>query len=323
MSTGGFQRVTPLGDGAIRGPARVLVEPYTGLWPANLSKIINLAESGYTTEEQELGKFSEEPESGKFYLGFASYATKALEKGATAAEVQAALEALPSIGTGGVKCTEGPLKEKAILVKFAGELAEKAQPLIVVAKNELKKGEKTPTIAITRKTAGFGKYDPVGEWTELGSTKGGVKINRNNTESLIDIDQIQAAITALPDQWEMSVDAPMAETTLENLQLAWEGGEITSDVTQSPNERHLGMGNPLSYTERRLAVIHRRNLGTSAGKIFCAVFRRVTRAPSSSMLEFQKTGNLSTINQTFRCFADSSVADPKYSMGEFIVQQYI
>lgn len=322
MSTGGFQRVTPLGDGFIRGPARILVAPITSVWPANISKIVNLATTGYTTEEQEIGKFSEEPESGKFFLGFESYPTKALEKGATAAEVQTALEAIPVIGTGGVKCTEGPLKEKAVLVKFAGGLAEKAQPLIVVARNELKKGEKTPAIAITRKTAGFGLYDTVGEWTDLGGTKGGIKIMRNDTESLIDIDQIQASITALPDNWEMTVDAPFAETTLENMQIAWEGGEITVDVTQTPNERHLGMGVPLAYTERRLAILHKKTVGTSANKIRAAVFRRVTRSPSSSTLEFQKTGNMSTLQQTFRCFADSTVADPKYSMGEFIDQSY-
>jgi hypothetical protein len=322
MSRGGFQRTNPLGDGFIRGPARVLIEPVTGLWPTHIGSIINMAETGYTTEEQEIGKYSAEPESGKFYLAFQSYPTKEIKYNATAAEIQTALEALPSIGTGGVKCTEGPLKEKAVLVKFSGELAEKAQPLIVIVRNELKKGAEVPTFSVTRKIAGFGKWDPVGEWTELGATSGGVKIMRNDSESLIGIDQVQASITALPDNWEMTVQAPLAETTLENVAIAWEGSEITVDVTQTPNERHLGMGVPLNYTERRLAVLHQKRVGTSAEKIRAAVFRRVTRSPASSTMEFQKTGNLATLDQVFRAFADTTIANPYYSMGEFIDQSY-
>lgn len=322
MSTGGFQRVAPLGDGFIRGPARILICPYNSPFPTKLGSVVNLATSGYTTEKQEITKQSAEATTGTFKLAFNSFPTTALKFNATKEEVQAALENLPSVGIGGVKVEGGPLTTTAMTVTFAGENAEHAQPLLAIVANELKKTAEPVSIEVKRLTAGFGLYDPVGVWTELGSTLGGIKINRNNTESLIGIDQIQASLLALPDEWEMTVDTALAETSLENVQIAWEGGVITTDVTQSPNERHLGIGNPSFYEERRMAVLHKKTVGTSAGKIRGHLFRKITKSPQSSTLEYQKTGNQSTLPLTFRCFADPIVADPKYSMGEIVDQNY-
>jgi hypothetical protein len=322
MSTGGFERVEPLGDGIIRGPARVLVAPYSTPYPKKLGSIINLATTGYTNEEQEITKLTKEPTTGIISFGFMSYETKELKYNELSSEdIQKALEELPSIGEEGVECegTEG-LDKNAITVKFAGELENHAQPLIVIAQNTLKKTAEEATSEIKRVQAGFGLYDPVGSWTELGSTKGGIKLTRNNTESMIDIDQIQAAILAIPDEWEMTVDAPLAQTSLENIQFAWEGGEITTDITQTPNERHLGLGNPSAYTERRMAILHKRTVGTSAGKIRGHLMRRVLKSPQASTLEYMKSGNQQTIAQTFRVFADPVVSDPDYSMGEVVDQ---
>lgn len=318
MSKGGFQRTEPLGDGFIRGPARVLIEPATAIYPTKIGSIVNLATTGYTTEEQELTKYSPEAKKGTFNLGFLSFETTALKAEASAEEVQKALENLPSIGEGGVKVTEGPLKTKGMKIKFAGELAEKAQPLIVIAQNNLE--EEKATFEVKRLTAGFGLYDPVGSWIELGATKGGVKVTRNNTEDLIDIDQVQAAILAIPNEWEQTIECPLAQTSLENIQIAWEGGEIKTDVTQTPNERHLGLGVPASYEERRMAVLHQKTVGTSKGKIRAHVFRRVLHSPTTSTLDFMKTGPQQILNLTFKSFADASVADPKFAFGEVIDQ---
>jgi hypothetical protein len=100
--------------------------------------------------------------------------------------------------------------------------------------------------------------------------------------------------------------------------LAWEGGNIYTDATQSPNERHLPLGAPLSYSNRRLAVLHQKTIGTSAGRIRAAVLRSVTRSPQNSTMDFQKTGNQQTIAHTFRAFADFTVADPAARFGELI-----
>jgi hypothetical protein len=327
MSKGGFQRVNPLGPGFTRGPARILIAPYTYLWPTHIGSIINLEEeANWKNEKQEISKFAEAPSTGTFYLGFASYPTTALTgTTVTGEQIATALEALPTIGTGGITITSTKskkLSEEAFKFEFAGELKNHAQPLVQVLRNTVKK-ESTPlALTVTRTQAGFGEYDPVGEWTDLGATKGGIKITRNNTESLQDIDQIQAAVAVLPDEWEMSIEAPIAETNEENLSVAWEGSGVTVDATQTPTENHIGYGNPLSYEERRLAIIHKITLGSNKNKLKAFVFRKAMRSATASTIDFMKTGNMATVNTTFRAFADATVANPLYSMGELIEMNY-
>src|SRR5206468_876935 len=82
---------------------------------------------------------------------------------------------------------------------------------------------------------------------------------------------------------------------------------ITVDATQTPNERHLAIGAPLAYTNRRLAVLHQKTIGPSAGRIRALVFRTVTRAPQNSALDYQKTGQMQTLPQQFRAFADWTI----------------
>lgn len=326
MSKGGFQRVNPLGPGFTRGPARVLIAPYTYTFPTHIGSVINLEEeSNWKNEKQKIEKFPEEPTEGTFYLGFINYATKAIKFNATQAEIAAELEALPSIGTGGVTVTSTKTKkltEEAMKFEFAGELKNHAQPLVQVLRNTCKKTSVVQALVVSREQAGFGEYDPVGEWSELGATNGGVKVMRNNTESQISIDQIQAAVGALPDEWEMTVEAPLAETSEENLAIAWEGSGVTVDATQTPNENHVGFGNPLQYTERRLAIIHKITLGSNQGRFKAFFFRKALRSATQSQIDFQKTGNLSTVNTTFRIFADPSIANPNYQMGEVVEQNY-
>lgn len=314
----GFQRVNPLGDGFIRGPARLLVAPITSPFPANLNSVINLATTGYTTEVQSIVT-SGVPTGGTFILAFMSQQTTPLKWNASAAEIKTALEALSGIGAGGVTTSGGPLPT-AVAVTFAGSNASAAQPLITASGAGLTGGT-TPAVAVTRTTAGFGLYDPVGLWTDLGSTSGGVDIARNNTETQIEIDQILASVATIPDEWEMTASTQFADTTLENLQMAWEGGTIAVDVSQTPNERHLPMGNPLAYTQRRLAIVHQKTLGTSAGKLRAFVARIAQRSPQNSSLSYQKAGKQQTIPHVFRFLADTNVSEQNARFGEFIDQQ--
>jgi hypothetical protein len=318
MTTFAFQRVNPLGDGFIRGPARVMVEPVTSPFPAKLGEIINLAASGYTTEVQTVATTGT-PTGGTLVLAFYSQQTEPIKWNATAAEVQAALEKVAPIGPKGVTCSGGPLPT-GVVVTFASNNAEKAQPLLTASGSGLTGGT-NPAVTVTRTTAGFGLYDPVGSWLDLGSTRGGVNIARNHTEANIQVDQILAALATAPEEWEFTVTTSFAETTLENLQLAWEGGSIETDVTQTPNERHLPMGNPLSLQQKRLAVIHQKTLGSSAGKIRAHVFRIVQRSPQNSQVDFMKTGEQSVLPHVFRAFADPYVASQNARFGEVIDQQ--
>lgn len=328
---GGFERVEPLGEGFIRGPARLLVAPFASKFPTEINSIINLEkEANWKTEKQTISKLAE-PTEGNFYLGFSGYATPKLAYTVKISEIVEALENLPTIGAGGIKTTSTgtkKLSEEECKLEFIGELKNHAQPLIEVLHNSVVKTAIEVPISVTRTQSGAGQYDTQGEWTDLGSTKGGIKITRNNTESLIDIDQIQAAVSALPDEWEMSIESPLAETTEERLAIAWEGelqatqkpGAETYEG--APEEKILGMGNPLEYTERRLAVIYKGTQGTNHGKFKAFCFRRTTRSATASTLDFMKTGNLSTVNTTFRCFAEPQIANPKLSMGLIFAQKY-
>lgn len=72
---------------------------------------------------------------GTFTIQFGnalSYVTAALAYNATAAQVQAALQALPNIDSGGVTCTGGPLGSGTVVCTFAGKLASQPQPLMVI-----------------------------------------------------------------------------------------------------------------------------------------------------------------------------------------------
>lgn len=60
---------------------------------------------------------------GTFTLTFGTDTTAPIPFNATAAQVQAALEALPSIGVGGVRCTGGALPTTLVTVNFEGLLA--------------------------------------------------------------------------------------------------------------------------------------------------------------------------------------------------------
>lgn len=87
--------------------------------------------------------------AGTFRLVYDGEVTASIAYNANAAAVQTALEALPSIGTGGVTCSGGPLPGTAVVITFAGNLAGQAQPLITSI-DSITDGDAT----ITRTTAG-------------------------------------------------------------------------------------------------------------------------------------------------------------------------
>ncbi len=325
MPAGSFQRVNPIGDAFIRGPARLLVASINQAYPANLGQVVNMpGGSGTTwipTAEVQTATMTGAPTGGTFMLSYYSVQTLPIPYNCTAAQVAAALTALPSINSGGVTATGGPFPGTPIVVTFAGANAPGAQPLILAQSNPGLTGGTSPAVTVTRTTSGIGPWDPVAGWTDVGSTRGGVNVGRNNTESLIDVDQILASLTAIPDQWEMTIATSLAETTFENVQLAWEGGLITVDSSQSPNERHLGLGQPLAYASRRLAVFHQKVLGPSQNRVRAHIFRSVTRSPQNSTLDYMKTGNQQVLAHTWRAVADQNVADPAYRFGEIIESQ--
>lgn len=164
--------------------------------------------------------------------------------------------------------------------------------------------------------AGGTQYDAQAGWSDLGATKTGVQIVRNNAEETFDVDQIMGDIESQPTSWEMNIGTQLAEVTLETIDLAWEGGAITTDTVPTPDERHLTLGLPVTYTRKRLAVLHQR----TNGKIRAHVFRKVQRMPQESTFTFAKTGEQISVPMRFRALADSSVSDINARFGEIIDQ---
>jgi hypothetical protein len=100
---------------------------------------------------------------------------------------------------------------------------------------------------IINMTAGATLYDPVGPWEDVGFTKTGINITRNNAEETFTVDQIRSAIRTRPSNWEMSVGTQLAEASLETFALAWELPDACDrhqDGTRRWSELQVGMGAP-------------------------------------------------------------------------------
>lgn len=144
-------------------------------------------------------------------------------------------------------------------------------------------------------------FDAQTGWVDVGATKTGITITHNNTEETFDVDQILGDIDSRPVSYEQTVATALAEVTLENLQLAWEGGGIST----SGGFRTMGVGEPAVYTRKRLAIIFQK----ANGKLRMHAFRKVQKSAQESAIPYNKTGEQQSIPVTFRALADTSISD--------------
>lgn len=157
-------------------------------------------------------------------------------------------------------------------------------------------------------------YDAQTGWNDLGATKTGVTITKNNTEEAFDVDQILTDIDTRPVTYTQTVATALAEVSLERLQVAWEAGVIS---TVSATERSMGVGEPTRYIRRRLAVLFLKDNNL----LRAHVFRRAQKAPQESALAFNKTGEQQSVPVLFTALADTSVADV-YTRTQVIFDQH-
>lgn len=150
-------------------------------------------------------------------------------------------------------------------------------------------------------------YDAATDWVDLGATKTGLQITINNAEETFDIDQSLADIASEPTNWECSIGTQLAEFTPEKMQIAWEGSAITTDATPATPEKEIGFGQPVAYTQRRMAVLFQR----PNGKIRGYFFRKVQRMPQESSITHAKTGEQVSIPVRFKALADTTEPDIK------------
>jgi hypothetical protein len=88
-----------------------------------------------------------DPTGGTITLVFKGETTAPIPFDATAAQLQAALEALPTIGTGNVYARGGPLNAQNVIYEFVGDLAASDQPSLIVGSVSLIGGT-APTVAL-------------------------------------------------------------------------------------------------------------------------------------------------------------------------------
>lgn len=93
------------------------------------------------------------PTGGTFPLTKGANTTAGIPYNATAAQVQAALVAIASVGAGGVVCTGGPLPATPVVCTFVG--ANAATPVATMTTSSASlTGGTSPTVAVTSTTTG-------------------------------------------------------------------------------------------------------------------------------------------------------------------------
>jgi len=139
-------------------------------------------------------------------------------------------------------------------------------------------------------------------WRDFGQTNDGITISRAVSMTTWDTDQVTEVVEAI-DRWTHTLATNLAEMSLENLQLAWEGGTITAVSGGLPGERYLPFGIPSTLTARRIAVLFRDRYGY----LHAWVFRE---AQLNTMGETAFTrGTMQTLPCTWKLFADTAIND--------------
>lgn len=303
--------------GFVRGPARILAAPLSQAPPTQISDIVKL--SGTPTNEVQTLTVTGTPTGGTFRLAFNSVATANIAFNASAAAVQSALELISTIGAGNVAATGGPLPTTAVVITFQNNLAAQNVPLITATGVTLTGGT-TPGVTIVETTPGTGIFDPVGSWFDLGATKNGVVPTMNNTEDEFTIDQQKVAIGVLPNEWTWSFTTSLVQVTPENLALTWDMGGVTLNTAPTTGpEKQLGMGAPDGYTQRRIAILHRRPT-TQNNLIRCHFFRKMIRQAAESMLTYQSTGDQQSVAFQMRALVDDNITDLYSNVGLILDQ---
>ena len=125
--------------------------------PGNIT-VIETDPTGGDEKQQLVQKGS--PTGGTFTLALDGAATDPIAYNATAATIQAALEA--KLGAGNALVTGGPINSQAVVVQFAGSLSDAGQSLLVVDKTALIGGS-SPDVIVGR----LPRKEALGDWWRL------------------------------------------------------------------------------------------------------------------------------------------------------------
>ena len=146
-------------------------------------------------------------------------------------------------------------------------------------------------------------------WNDFGATEGGAEISRSYKTNDIEVDQINGVFDREVTDWSMELSTSLAETTLENLQIAWVGASNITSVSgiQSgrPAERRLGLGAPSCLPERMIALLvdKREDCAAGTGYVRAYVFW-IAQVDGGASNHVFKKGEKTTLPVKFNIFPD-------------------
>lgn len=130
------------------------------LTAANIQSVFLLSDKGCTITTNGTGSADVQtvsitgtPTGGTFPLYFGGEIAAGIPYNATASQVQTALQALSSIGSGNVTCTGGPLPGTAVTCTFSGSKATGLQSLMATGSGGLTGGT-SPAVSVAHTTPG-------------------------------------------------------------------------------------------------------------------------------------------------------------------------
>ena len=156
-------------------------------------------------------------------------------------------------------------------------------------------------------------------WNDLGATDGGARIKKGFDKESWEIDQVLGAIDEFITSWSLMLETNLAESSLENLQLAWEESTITTDTAETPDERSMGIGAAEELTERMFALIADKRKVSGVGYIRAYVFWRGQIDGSESEHAFVK-GQKTLVPITIKLLADTTETDSTTRFGKILDQ---
>ena len=142
-------------------------------------------------------------------------------------------------------------------------------------------------------------------WNDFGATDGGLTVNRGYDKTDWEVDQVVGIIDQFITGCNVSLETSLAEASITNLQIAWEGGTTSVDVVESPNETTLPIGAPSSVTERMISFIVDKREVTGVKYVRAYVFWIAKFDGSDSSHSYNKSDKV-LVPVKFALFPDTS-----------------
>lgn len=200
------------------------------------------------------------PDAGTFTITFDGYTTTALPFNESAANVQAALEALPSIGTAGCSVTVAAGPPRVYTVTFdGGNMLKRAQPAMTTT-SSLLQGAHPVTVVVSTSVAGVNA-------TGLGSLPGKMLLDTTNAVAYFNSGTALAPVWTLLDP--LGTTASAAELNFNDTAVA--GTAVASKTAV------LGANKELD--EFHTAALY---LGAAAGTLVTATAAELNAAASAA-----------------------------------------